>query len=118
MGSPTYINWLPPYRPIRRVWNRDGGSSVGSCDFFCRTRMTRPQRLRDWTAFERGQIRRIEEFCADKAHWALECSHTDAGDPWCVIYDRWRHRVILHIARIDMRYVVALPPIGSAVTKP
>jgi hypothetical protein len=80
--------------------------------------MTRPQPLRDWTEFERGQIHRLEDFCTDKAHWVVECSHTDIGDPWCVIYDRWRQRVILHIARIDMRYVVAFPPSGSAITKP
>src|SRR5947208_11580331 len=51
-----------------------------------------------------GQIRRLEEFCAKMSHWGLECSHTDAGDPWCVIYDHWRQRVILHIARIDLQY--------------
>jgi hypothetical protein len=76
------------------------------------------QRLRYWTEFERGQIRRLEDLCTDRAHWVVECSHTDAGDPWCIIYDRWRQRVILHIARIDMRYVVAFPSDGSAVTKP
>jgi hypothetical protein len=39
----------------------------------------------------------------------VECTHTNAGDPWCVVYDQWRHRVILHIARTDLQYVVALP---------
>jgi hypothetical protein len=39
----------------------------------------------------------------------MECSFTDAGDPWCVIYDCHENRIVLHIARIDRRYVVALP---------
>ena len=39
----------------------------------------------------------------------MECSHTDAGDPWCIIYDRQEHRIVLHIARIDRRYVVVCP---------
>ena len=39
----------------------------------------------------------------------MECSHTDAGDPWCVIYDQQQHRIILHIARIDRRYVLVWP---------
>jgi hypothetical protein len=39
----------------------------------------------------------------------LECSHTDVGDPWCIIYDEEHHRTILHIARIDGQYVVVWP---------
>ena len=42
-------------------------------------------------------------------HWTLECSQTDIGDPWCVVYDREHHRIILHIARIDRQYVVVWP---------
>jgi hypothetical protein len=80
--------------------------------------MTSPSRARDWSEHERGQLRRLEELCASKAHWVLECSHTDAGDPWCVIYDKWRQRVMLHIARIDLRYVVALPQERTAAKKP
>ena len=80
--------------------------------------MNDPARGRDWSEYERGQIRRLEEFCANRAHWALECTHTDAGDPWCVVYDHWRKRVILHIARIDLQYVVALPRERRAAKKP
>jgi hypothetical protein len=38
----------------------------------------------DWTANERAEIRRLEKFCEASNDWILECSHTDAGDPWCV----------------------------------
>jgi len=31
------------------------------------------------------------------------------GDPWCVVYDREHHRIILHIARIESQYVVVWP---------
>jgi len=39
----------------------------------------------------------------------LECSHTDTGDPWCVIYDQHEQGIIFHIARIDRQYVVIWP---------
>ena len=64
----------------------------------------------DWTDDERAQISRLESLCRSIEHWELDCSHTDVGDPWCVIYDRHEHRIILHIARIDRRYVVVWPP--------
>ena len=32
---------------------------------------------------------------------------TDEGDPWFLVYDRDREQVVLHIARIDRRYVMA-----------
>jgi hypothetical protein len=63
----------------------------------------------DWTDDERAEIDRIEALCGETEHWELECSHTDAGDPWCVVYDRDQHKIVLHIARIDRRYVVVWP---------
>src|SRR5262245_23243614 len=42
----------------------------------------------DWTNDERAEIRRLEKVCDASEDWSLECSHTDAGDPWCVVYDR------------------------------
>jgi hypothetical protein len=63
----------------------------------------------DWTADERAEIRRLEQLCEASPDWSLECSHTDAGDPWCLIYDQHQRGIILHIARIDRRYVVVLP---------
>jgi hypothetical protein len=63
----------------------------------------------DWTDDERAEIRRLEKVCHAAGDWDLECSHTDAGDPWCVVYDRTLERTILHIARIDRQYVVVWP---------
>ena len=76
-----------------------------------------PRNGHDWTDEERAQIRRIEQVCRDVAHWELECSHTDAGDPWCVIYDQQEHRIVLHIARIDRRYVVVSPTLQRSASK-
>ena len=47
--------------------------------------------------------------CEATDHWKLECSHTDVGDPWCIVYDQEEHRIILHIARIERQYVVVWP---------
>jgi hypothetical protein len=63
----------------------------------------------DWTNGERAEIRRLEQICDGSEDWSLECSHTDAGDPWCVVYDRHQERIILHIARIDRQYVLVWP---------
>jgi hypothetical protein len=67
-----------------------------------------PRRKSDWTAEERVEIERIRT-AYDGPEWELECSYTDEGDPWCIIYDHDRHRVILHLARIDRRYFVVWP---------
>lgn len=69
----------------------------------------------DWTENERDQIDRLEALCRGSPHWELECRHTDAGDPWCIIYDHHEHRIILHIARIDRRYVVVGPAVQRSV---
>ena len=63
----------------------------------------------DWTEDERAHIGRLETIRSID-HWEMDCGFTDAGDPWCVIYDRDEHRIVLHIARIDRRYVVVWPP--------
>jgi hypothetical protein len=63
----------------------------------------------DWTADERAEIRRLEQLCHGFQDWDLECSHTDAGDPWCIIYDQHQQSIIFHIARIDRQYVVVWP---------
>ena len=54
----------------------------------------------DWSESERAEIGRLEKVCDASEHWTLECSHTDVGDPWCIIYDQEHHRTVLHIARI------------------
>jgi hypothetical protein len=63
----------------------------------------------DWTANERAEIRRLEKFCEASDDWILECSHTDAGDPWCVVYDERHQRIVVHIARLERRLVVVMP---------
>jgi hypothetical protein len=63
----------------------------------------------DWTDHERTQIERLESMCRDIDQWELECLHTDEGDPWCVVYDLREHRIVLHIARIERRYILAWP---------
>jgi hypothetical protein len=63
----------------------------------------------DWTESERAEIRRLEKVCDASEHWTLECSQTDIGDPWCIVYDREYRRIILHIARIERQYVVVWP---------
>ena len=70
----------------------------------------------DWTEDECAQIDRLKALCRRTDLWELECSHTDAGDPWCIVYDLQRHRVMLHIARIDRRYVVVWPPLQRSMT--
>jgi hypothetical protein len=60
-----------------------------------------------WTTQEMAEIERLGAAC--KAHLGLECGHTDVGDPWCVVYDKQHHGVVLHIARIDRRYVIVWP---------
>jgi hypothetical protein len=63
----------------------------------------------DWSGDERAELRRLAQLCDASQDWCLECSHTDAGDPWCVIYDQHEQGIILHIARIDRQYVVIWP---------
>jgi hypothetical protein len=60
----------------------------------------------NWTDQETAQIHRLRAAC--DGQFELECSKTDAGDPWCVLYDQ-DHRVVLHLARIDRRYVIVWP---------
>ena len=64
---------------------------------------------KDWTDNERAEIRRLEKVCDASEHWTVECTQTDVGDPWCIVYDHQHHRIILHIARIEGQYVVVWP---------
>ena len=41
--------------------------------------------------------------------WGLDCSNTDAGDPWCVITDCRSGAILVHMARIDRKYAVVFP---------
>jgi hypothetical protein len=52
------------------------------------------------------QIDRLKRACRRfDCYWDVECGCSDEGDPWCAVYDWRRDRLILHIARIDGRYV-------------
>ena len=59
-----------------------------------------------WSEHEQYQIDRIRAECAGYDGLEVECSHTDEYDPWCIVYDRERDQVIVHIARIACRYMV------------
>jgi hypothetical protein len=65
-----------------------------------------PSAGREWTEAELVEIRRLKGSCERHGHQKLTCDQTDAGDPWCVIYDRTSDNTLLHLARIDRRYVV------------
>ena len=51
-----------------------------------------PPKTQDWTNGELAEIERIREACAFRPHFEVECSHTDEGDPWCIVYDRVAHQ--------------------------
>jgi hypothetical protein len=63
----------------------------------------------DWTDAEMAEIDRLRAVCQRSQDWELECDHTDAGDPWCIIYDRDHNQIVFHIARIDRSYVIVFP---------
>jgi hypothetical protein len=66
-----------------------------------------------WSSQELCEIDRIRALCDQRSGLELECSHTDEGDPWCVVYDQTRGRIVLHIARIDRCYVIVSPRRGK-----
>jgi hypothetical protein len=68
-----------------------------------------PSRCRDWSRDERAYVTRISTLCRLGTRLELDCQCTDEGDPWCIVYDRFLDRVVLHLARIDRRYVIAFP---------
>jgi hypothetical protein len=60
----------------------------------------------DWSYREHREIDRIRVACVEHPNLQLEFGQTDEGDPWCIVYDHARDRVISHIARIDRCYTV------------
>ena len=62
---------------------------------------------RDWTEAEDAEIARLAKTRGTR--FLLECSHTDEGDPWCVVRETRNSTIIVHIAKIDRRYVVVVP---------
>jgi hypothetical protein len=63
----------------------------------------------DWTRQEQNEINRIRAFCRGHPRLNVDGGQTDEDEPWCVVYDRQGEEVVLHIARIGPRYVVANP---------
>jgi hypothetical protein len=61
----------------------------------------------DWTDTERAELACLEDYCAGS--YVLECSHTDEGDPWGVVFAKGQHEILLHIAKLDCGYVAVSP---------
>jgi hypothetical protein len=59
-----------------------------------------------WSVPERIQIERIRYLCDRCPQLEFDGGQTDEGDPWFIVYDREHEQVVLHIARIDRRYVM------------
>jgi len=68
-----------------------------------------PPAREDWTESERSELNRLRTEIEDLAVAEFECNHTDEGDPWCIVHDRATDAVVVHIARINRRYVVVTP---------
>ena len=60
-----------------------------------------------WSVPERIQIERIRYLCERCQQLEFDGGQTDEGDPWFLVYDRVLEQVVLHIARLDRRYVMA-----------
>jgi len=72
-----------------------------------------PEASLAWTVAERAEIILLRGACGQTEHWRLECSRTEAGDPWCIIFDERQRKTIVNIARIDHDYVVVWPSRGQ-----
>ena len=59
-----------------------------------------------WSIQERIQIERIRYLCEKCPQLEFDGGQTDEGDPWFIVYDCEREQIVLHIARIDRRYVI------------
>lgn len=62
-----------------------------------------------WTDAELSEIERLQPLCRGLRGWEVVCDQSDAGDPWSIIYDRTQERIIVHIARINRRYIAVFP---------
>jgi hypothetical protein len=62
---------------------------------------------------------RIRYWCDKCPKLEFAGGQTDEADPWCIVYDRQREQVVLHVARIGRRYVMVLSshpqPLTSAL---
>jgi hypothetical protein len=81
---------------LRRTRNMPAG--VVHCTSAGRRAVTKLPPRGEWTSEELGEIDRIRAVCVKHGGLEFECSHTDEGDPWCVVYEQTRGRIVLHIA--------------------
>jgi len=63
-------------------------------------------RKAEWSEDEHVEIERLR-VAYPAPRYEVECSHTDEGDPWCIVHDHEMGVIVLHIARIDGSYVLA-----------
>ena len=95
------------YEPRKRFTEVTMGSQRERSRWLSTCHWSATPRRGDWTQQELCEFDRIRSECTPHSSFELQCSHTDEGDPWCIVWDRERELVVLHIARIDCRYVMA-----------
>jgi hypothetical protein len=69
---------------------------------------TLPLNRAPWSLQESAQLDRIKAALGPYDSLVFDSSHTDELDPWGVVHDR-NDAVLVHIARIDRRYIVVWP---------
>ena len=69
-----------------------------------------------WSVPERIQVERIRYLCEESPELDFDGGQTDEGDPWFIVYDRVHEQVVLHVARIERRYVMARASLPKPVT--
>lgn len=67
-----------------------------------------------WSDVERSQLERFEQ-CFPPPRFEFHCHCTDQDEPWCVLYDNTLDRILLHIARVGSKYVVAIDDQAATV---
>ena len=83
----------------------------------CNIAVHRPPVVRGcWSVPERIQIERIRYLCEKSLQLEFEGGQTDEGDPWFIVYDHEHDLVVVHIARIDRRYVMGRASSPKALT--
>jgi len=90
-------------------WSKNWEDGVRPHSLACAVTARPPPSGAGWTDSELAEIERLKEICSDHNDWRLECDETDSGDPWVILYDRTQELTVLHLTRIDRRYIAVLP---------
>jgi hypothetical protein len=61
----------------------------------------------NWTDAERTQLEELRH-AFPEPQFELECQCSDHDEPWCLVHDKTFDRNVLHLARIGLRYVIAI----------